>query len=65
MEEEPVGIEPVSNLRGLERLHSGRQLGLGPVDALDQALRSAIRRFFPEVKAMRLRDYKVRVINST
>ena len=47
---------------GEEHLTVGE--GLGPVDALDQALRSAIRRFFPEVKAMRLRDYKVRVINA-
>lgn len=47
---------------GEEHLTVGE--GIGPVDALDQALRSAIRRFFPEVKAMRLRDYKVRVINA-
>jgi 2-isopropylmalate synthase len=38
--------------------------GVGPVDALDAALRIAIQRFFPEVKGVRLSDYKVRVINA-
>lgn len=37
--------------------------GEGPVNALDKALRKAIRRFYPEVGEMRLVDYKVRVLN--
>ena len=36
--------------------------GNGPVNALDQALRKAIRRFYPEIKSMHLVDYKVRVL---
>jgi 2-isopropylmalate synthase len=38
--------------------------GVGPVNALDAALRAAIRPFFPEVEGVRLADYKVRVINT-
>ncbi len=37
--------------------------GNGPVHALDQAFRKALIRFFPEIEAMRLQDYKVRVLN--
>lgn len=38
--------------------------GDGPVNALDKALRKAIEVFYPELKAVRLVDYKVRVLNS-
>lgn len=38
--------------------------GNGPVNALDNALRKALERFYPELKKMRLKDYKVRVVNS-
>lgn len=37
--------------------------GVGPVSALDRALRRALTRFFPSVANMRLEDYKVRVID--
>lgn len=47
---------------GEEHLAVGE--GVGPVDALDAAMRRAIQRFFPEVKGLRLSDYKVRVINA-
>ncbi len=39
--------------------------GDGPVNALDAALRNALRGTFPGLKEMSLVDYKVRVINST
>ena len=38
--------------------------GHGPIDALDRAIRKAILQDFPELGAMRLVDYKVRVVNS-
>jgi len=38
--------------------------GDGPVNALDIALRKALTRFYPELKSMKLIDYKVRVLNS-
>jgi 2-isopropylmalate synthase len=37
--------------------------GDGPVNALDTALRRALKRFYPELEQMRLTDYKVRVID--
>ncbi len=38
--------------------------GNGPVNALDNALRKALERFYPELKKVKLKDYKVRVVNS-
>jgi 2-isopropylmalate synthase len=37
--------------------------GDGPVNAMDGALRRALKQFFPELKEVRLTDYKVRVID--
>ncbi|MCL1929436.1 MAG: citramalate synthase, partial [Treponema sp.] len=37
--------------------------GNGPVHALDNALRRALRRFYPSLEHVRLTDYKVRVID--
>jgi 2-isopropylmalate synthase len=42
--------------------HSAAE-GNGPVHALDAALRKALREFYPEISAMQLQDYKVRVLN--
>jgi len=36
--------------------------GDGPVNALDSAIRKALRRFYPEIKDFHLADYKVRVL---
>ncbi|MBN2424102.1 MAG: citramalate synthase [Calditrichaceae bacterium] len=36
--------------------------GNGPVNALDNALRKALRRFYPEISSLHLIDYKVRVL---
>ncbi len=37
--------------------------GMGPVSALDNALRKALDKFFPDLDTMRLVDFKVRVID--
>ncbi len=37
--------------------------GNGPVNALDAALRKALEEFYPEIKGIKLHDYKVRVLN--
>ena len=37
--------------------------GDGPVNALDNALRKALTKFFPQIEEMRLVDFKVRVID--
>ena len=39
--------------------------GNGPVNALDNALRRGLERFYPSLAEMRLVDYKVRVISSS
>ncbi|MFZ5426202.1 MAG: citramalate synthase [Thermodesulfobacteriota bacterium] len=39
-------------------------VGLGPVNALDNALRKALSRFYPRIAEIRLLDFKVRVLNS-
>jgi 2-isopropylmalate synthase len=36
--------------------------GQGPVNALDNALRKALEKFYPQLKEVRLHDYKVRVL---
>ena len=41
-----------------------QELGHGPVDALDKALRGALVKFYPNLKNMHLSDYKVRVLDS-
>ena len=38
--------------------------GHGPVDALNKALRKALKNFYPQLDTMELVDYKVRVVNS-
>ena len=38
--------------------------GLGPVHALDVALRTSLEKFYPVVTTMRLTDFKVRVLDS-
>jgi len=38
--------------------------GDGPFNALDNAVRKALREFYPEIDKMKLVDYKVRVLNS-
>jgi 2-isopropylmalate synthase len=38
--------------------------GNGPVNALDNALRKALEKFYPELMDVRLLDYKVRVLSA-
>jgi len=37
--------------------------GNGPVNALDRAVRKALERFYPRLKEVRLKDFKVRVVS--
>ncbi len=39
-------------------------VGNGPVNALDNALRKALEKFYPELKDVKLHDYKVRVLTA-
>ncbi len=47
---------------GEKNVHTAAE-GNGPVNALDNALRKALADFYPEIKDMKLTDYKVRVLN--
>jgi 2-isopropylmalate synthase len=49
-------------VRGEEHLAVGE--GVGPIDALDQALRRAIQPSYPEADDIVLKDYRVRIINA-
>jgi 2-isopropylmalate synthase len=59
----PVTEATVKLSVGDEIMHTVSE-GDGPVNALDGALRKALRPFFPNLQQMQLVDYKVRVVNS-
>ncbi len=46
------------------RIEVTAALGNGPVNALDQALRNALKVFYPQLDKVHLTDYKVRVLNT-
>ncbi len=48
---------------GNQATHTAAE-GDGPVNALDGALRTALSKFFPQVKKITLTDYKVRILDS-
>lgn len=48
---------------GIEEIATAE--GDGPVNAMDKALRRALELFYPQLKKMRLADYKVRVLNTS
>ena len=39
-------------------------IGNGPVNAMDQGLRKALEKFYPNLKEVKLKDYRVRVLNT-
>ncbi|MFQ5827444.1 MAG: alpha-isopropylmalate synthase regulatory domain-containing protein, partial [Dehalococcoidia bacterium] len=49
---------------GGEIVHTAAE-GNGPVNALDSALRQALLRFYPRLAAVKLVDYKVRILEGT
>jgi len=49
---------------GTEAMHTVAE-GNGPVNALDQALRKALLQFYPSIAAVRLVDYKVRILEES
>ncbi len=61
-------IQPVSraeiSLAVDGREETAAATGVGPVHALDRALRQALERFYPALKEVRLLDYKVRVLTT-
>jgi 2-isopropylmalate synthase len=57
-------VEATVKIRVGEQVAHTVAEGDGPVNALDSALRAALIQFFPEVKAVQLTDYKVRILDS-
>jgi 2-isopropylmalate synthase len=63
VEGEPPIAEATIMLEGPDgQLEHTAAQGSGPVHALDQALRKALGKFYPEIAHVRLHDYKVRVL---
>ena len=46
------------------QMHTAAE-GDGPVNALDEALRRALAQFYPAVSEIKLKDYKVRILNES
>lgn len=61
---EPPHAEATIRIEVDGELEQTAASGVGPVNALDNALRKALERFYPQLKEVRLVDYKVRVLSS-
>lgn len=60
-DDDPVSEATIRVRVGGQEEHTAA-LGHGPVNALDNALRKALEKFYPELKGMELTDYRVRVL---
>jgi 2-isopropylmalate synthase len=63
-EEEPPLSEATIMVRVGDRVEHTAAVGNGPVNALDNAIRKALEKFYPELKEVKLLDYKVRILSS-
>ncbi len=61
-EGEPPSSEATIRVKVGGKIEHTAALGKGPVNALDNALRKALDKFYPELRDMELIDYKVRVL---
>jgi len=59
----PPFSEATIMIRVKDSIEHTAAIGNGPVNALDNALRKALDRFYPELKELKLKDYKVRVLS--
>jgi len=63
-QEEPLS-EATIKVKVDDRIVHTAAEGDGPVNALDQALRKALVQFYPDLTAVKLTDYKVRILEET
>ena len=63
-EKEPPYSEATVMIEVDGRVEHTAAEGEGPVNALDNALRKALEKFYPQLESVRLLDYKVRVLPS-
>jgi len=62
-EDKPVSAEAVIKMKvGDQVVHTAAE-GKGPVNAIDNALRKALERFYPVIKETRMTDYRMRVLD--
>lgn len=61
-EDEPPQAEATVMMRVGGQVEHTAAVGNGPVNALDNAIRKALEKFYPQLKDMSLLDYKVRVL---
>ena len=60
-DEEPVSEATVTlKVNGVQEIST--EEGIGPVNALDKAIKKALVKFYPELKKVDLYDYKVRIL---
>lgn len=59
---EPAQAEATIKVRVGGHTEHTAAVGNGPVNALDNAIRKALEKFYPQLKEMVLQDYKVRVL---
>lgn len=64
-EREELTTEATVMIKVGGRVKHTASAGRGPVNALDKALRKALRGFYPRLSEMRLLDFKVRVLSSS
>jgi 2-isopropylmalate synthase len=63
-EEVPPLSEATIMVRVGDRVEHTAAVGNGPVNALDNAIRKALEKFYPELKTIKLLDYKVRILST-
>jgi len=62
--EESFVVKTYMKIRIGEKTYESNAIGDGPVNALDSALRQVLEETYPSLKAVKLTDYKVRVLDS-
>lgn len=69
VEKHRAGEAPISEATIMvkvgEAVEHTAAVGAGPVNALDHALRKALEKFYPQLKEVKLLDYKVRVLTAS
>jgi 2-isopropylmalate synthase len=63
-EEAPPLSEATIMVRVRDRVEHTAAVGNGPVNALDNAIRKALEKFYPELREVKLLDYKVRILST-
>jgi 2-isopropylmalate synthase len=63
-EEGPPLSEATIMVRVGDQVEHTAAVGNGPVNALDNAIRKALEKFYPELKEVKLLDYKVRILTT-